>query len=77
MIRQLDLKKPPSIAESIDWARTLLLIGADDIDRETFESSMSILVKHRSDIDLVAERVSVKLEGDGVPGFTPPGSSRS
>src|SRR5215468_8764625 len=63
MVRQLDLKKPPSIAESIDWARTLLLIGADDIDRETFESSMSILVKHRSDIDLVAERVSVKLEG--------------
>ncbi len=61
MIRALDLKKPPSIAESIDWARTLLLIGSDDIDRETFESSMSILVKHRSDIDLVAERVSVKL----------------
>ena len=73
MIRQLDLKKPPSIAESIDWARTLLLIGADDIDRETFESSMSILVKHRSDIDLVAERVSVKLEGNGVTGgLTPP-----
>jgi MoxR-like ATPase len=61
MVRQLDLKKPPSIAESIDWARTLLLIGADDIDRETFQSSMSIIVKHRSDIDLVAERVSVKL----------------
>jgi MoxR-like ATPase len=76
MIRALDLKKPPSIAESIDWARTLLLIGADDIDRETFEQSMSILVKHRSDIDLVAERVSVKLEGNGVTGgLTPPGSS--
>jgi MoxR-like ATPase len=78
MIRALDLKKPPSIAESIDWARTLLLIGADDIDRETFEQSMSILVKHRSDIDLVAERVSVKLEADGVPGgLTPPGSPGS
>jgi MoxR-like ATPase len=78
MVRQLDLKKPPSIAESIDWARTLLLIGADDIDRETFEQSMSILVKHRSDIDLVAERVSVKLEGDGVTGgLTPPRSSGS
>jgi MoxR-like ATPase len=80
MIRALDLKKPPSIAESIDWARTLLLVGADDIDRETFESSMSILVKHRSDIDLVAERVSVKLEGDGVTGGItgpPPGSSGS
>jgi MoxR-like ATPase len=78
MIRQLDLKKPPSIAESIDWARTLLLIGADDIDRDTFESSMSILVKHRSDIDLVAERVAVKLaEGsEAAPGspHTPAGS---
>jgi hypothetical protein len=66
MVRQLDLKKPPSIAESIDWARTLLLIGAGDIDRETFEQSMSIIVKHRSDIDLVAERVAVKL-GDATP----------
>ncbi|MGH2923074.1 MAG: AAA family ATPase, partial [Solirubrobacterales bacterium] len=61
MVRALDLKKPPSIAESIDWARTLLLIGAEDIDRETFESTISIIVKHRSDIDLVAERVAVKL----------------
>jgi len=61
MVRQLDLKKPPSIAESIDWARTLLLMGADDIDRETFERSISILVKHRTDIDLVSERVGVKL----------------
>jgi MoxR-like ATPase len=61
MVRALDLKKPPSIAESIDWARTLLLMGAEDIDRETFERSMSIIVKHRTDIDLVAERVGVKL----------------
>ena len=61
MVRQLDLKKPPSIAESIDWARTLLLMGADDIDRETFERSISILVKHRTDIDVVSERVGVKL----------------
>jgi MoxR-like ATPase len=76
LIRQLDLKKPPSIAESIDWARTLLLIGSDDIDRTTFEQSMSILVKHRSDIDLVAERVAVKLGGDGVPGGITPPSSR-
>jgi MoxR-like ATPase len=61
MIRSLDLKKPPSIAESIDWARTLLLMGAEDIDRRVFEQSMSIIVKHRTDIDLVAERVGVKL----------------
>jgi MoxR-like ATPase len=61
MVRSLDLKKPPSIAESIDWARTLLLMGAEDIDQETFTQSMSIIVKHRTDIDLVAERVGVKL----------------
>jgi MoxR-like ATPase len=61
MVRALDLKKPPSIAESIDWARTLLLMGAEDIDQETFTQSMSIIVKHRTDIDLVAERVGVKL----------------
>src|SRR3954463_700146 len=61
MVRALDLKKPPSIAESIDWARTLLLMGSEDIDKDTFDQSMSILVKHRTDIDLVAERVGVKL----------------
>jgi MoxR-like ATPase len=63
MVRALDLKKPPSIAETIDWARTLLLMGAEDIDRETFQQSMSIIVKHRTDIDLVAERVGMKLPG--------------
>jgi MoxR-like ATPase len=61
MIRDLDLKKPPSIAESIDWARALLLLGAEDIDRETFTQTMSIIVKHRTDIDLVADRVGVRL----------------
>ena len=61
MVRQLDLKKPPSIAESIDWARALLLLGADDIDSDTFTQTMSIIVKHRTDIDLVAERVGVRL----------------
>jgi MoxR-like ATPase len=60
-IRSLDLKKPPSIAESIDWARALLLLGADDVDGETFRDTMSIIVKHRTDLDIVAERVGVRL----------------
>ena len=63
MVRELDLKKPPSIAESIDWARALLLLGADDIDSETFRKTMSIIVKHRTDLDLVAERVGMRLSG--------------
>jgi MoxR-like ATPase len=61
MVRDLDLKKPPSIAESIDWARALLLLGATDIDDTTFRETMSVIVKHRTDLDLVAERVGVKL----------------
>jgi MoxR-like ATPase len=63
MVRQLDLKKPPSIAESIDWARALILLGADDIDQSVLERTMNIIVKHRTDLDVVAERVGVKLTG--------------
>jgi MoxR-like ATPase len=63
MVRALDLKKPPSIAESIDWARALMLLGAEDIDRSVLERTMSIIVKHRTDLDVVAERVGVKLDG--------------
>ncbi|HWD70091.1 MAG TPA: MoxR family ATPase [Solirubrobacteraceae bacterium] len=62
MVRELDLKKPPSIAESIDWARALLLLGASDIDQQTFRETISVIVKHRTDLDTVAERVGVKLE---------------
>ena len=61
-IRELDLKKPPSIAESIDWARALLLLGATDIDRGTFEETMSVILKHRTDLDTVASRVGVMLD---------------
>jgi len=60
-VRELDLKKPPSIAESIDWARALMLLGASDIDQTTFKDTMSVIVKHRTDLDTVAERVGVKL----------------
>jgi MoxR-like ATPase len=63
-VRDLDLKKPPSIAESIDWARTLLLLGATDIDQQMFEQTMSVILKHRTDLDTVASRVGVVLERD-------------
>jgi MoxR-like ATPase len=61
-VRELDLKKPPSIAESIDWARALLLLGAEAIDESTFRETMSVIVKHRTDLDTVAARVGVKLD---------------
>jgi MoxR-like ATPase len=65
MVRSLDLKKPPSIAESIDWARTLLLLGASDIDNATLARTMSVIVKHRTDMDVVSERLGLKAEGAG------------
>jgi MoxR-like ATPase len=71
MVRELDLKKPPSIAESIDWARALLLLGVDDIDEQTFTDTMSVIVKHRTDMDLVAERVGVKLGASTGVGAAP------
>ena len=61
MVRGLDLKKPPSIAESIDWARALLLLGVQDIDAKVFNETMSVIVKHRTDMDLVSERVGLRL----------------
>ena len=65
-VRDLDLKKPPSIAESIDWARALLLLGAQDIDGKVFNETLSVIVKHRTDLDTVAARVGVRLaEGAG------------
>jgi MoxR-like ATPase len=66
-VRELDLKKPPSIAESIDWARALLLLGSRDIDERTFRDTMSVIVKHRTDLDTVAERVGVKLGEPAAP----------
>ncbi len=66
LVRGLDLKKPPSIAESIDWARALLLLGAQEIDRSVLERTMNIIVKHRTDLDVVAERVGVRLGDDAV-----------
>ena len=58
-IRELDVKKPPSIAESIDWARALLLLGAEEIDPETLRATLSVIVKHRTDLDVVAARLGL------------------
>src|ERR671919_200469 len=49
-IRQLELKKPPSVSESIDWARTLLLLGVDQVDAATATGTANILLKYQSDI---------------------------
>ena len=50
-IRQLDLKKHPSVSETLDWARTLVLLGIDKVDAQTATETVNILLKYRTDID--------------------------
>ena len=49
-IRNLELKKSPSVSETLDWARTLMLLGVNQIDAETARSTINILLKYQSDI---------------------------
>jgi len=49
-LRQLDLKKPPSISETIDWARTLLHLGAGSLDPAVVDDTLHLLLKHQRDI---------------------------
>jgi len=50
-VRQLDLRKAPSVSETIDWARTLVLLGVEHVDAETATETANILLKYRSDIE--------------------------
>ena len=52
-IRQLDLKKAPSVSETIDWARTLLLMHATELEPELVRATLNVLLKFQSDIELV------------------------
>jgi MoxR-like ATPase len=59
-IRQLELKKAPSVSETIDWARTLVLLGVDQIDAETATNTVNILLKYQSDIAKVVKELAVE-----------------
>jgi MoxR-like ATPase len=50
-IRQIPLRKAPSVSESIDWARTLLALGIDEVDASVTTETMNVLLKYQSDID--------------------------
>ena len=52
-IREFDLKKPPSVSETLDWARTLLLLGLDRVDGDVTRDTLSLLLKYQQDIDKV------------------------
>jgi MoxR-like ATPase len=50
-IRALDLKKPPSVSETLDWARSLLLLGVETIDGALVQQTLSLLLKYQQDIE--------------------------
>jgi MoxR-like ATPase len=62
-IRALDLKKAPSISETIDWARTLLFLGRNEIGPETLGETLHVLLKYQSDLTKARKELGV----DGPP----------
>lgn len=58
-IRDLDLKKAPSISESIDWAHTLLALGAESLDPDVVSSTLGVVLKHVDDQEIA--RAELKL----------------
>src|SRR5438046_2056763 len=58
-IRTLELKKHPSVSETIDWARTLVLLGVDNIDAEQAKETLHILLKYQTDIAKASKELSV------------------
>jgi len=52
-LRQLGLYKPPGVAETIDWARSLAALGVDAIDERAVLRTLGVAVKHREDVERV------------------------
>ncbi len=61
-IRGLDLKKTPSISETLDWARALLILNADSLDSELVSDTLNIILKHQGDIHKAQSELDVLLK---------------
>ncbi|MGB7861716.1 MAG: MoxR family ATPase [Acidimicrobiia bacterium] len=57
-IRSLDLKKSPSVSETIDWARTLLALSVDDVDESVLGDTLHVLLKYQADIEKAAKELT-------------------
>jgi MoxR-like ATPase len=49
-LRAMDLKKSPSVSETLDWAKALVMLNADHLDKHTLETTLTVLLKHESDV---------------------------
>jgi MoxR-like ATPase len=57
-VRDLDLKKAPSVSETLDWARTLVLLGIGNIDTNVAVSTLNVLLKYQSDIEKATKELA-------------------
>jgi MoxR-like ATPase len=57
VLRGLELRKAPSVAETIDWGRTLLALGMDTLDADAVRATLGVVLKHRSDADRAAREL--------------------
>jgi MoxR-like ATPase len=62
-LRELDLAKPPGVAETIDWVQTLDFLGATDLDQAAAEDTLGAVVKERDDLDLVRDNLAEITSG--------------
>src|SRR5580693_6776101 len=59
VLRGTDLRKPPSIAESLDWAATLMALGADEVTDDVTRQTLSVLLKYERDIDTALAELQI------------------
>ena len=59
-LRDLDLKKAPSIAESVDWARTLIALEIGDLDERAVSDTLGVVLKHASDQDRAVRELKLR-----------------
>ena len=56
-LRLMDLKKSPSVSETLDWARTLVILGRDELGEELVVETLHILLKYQSDIEKATREI--------------------
>ena len=77
-LRELDLAKPPGVAETIDWVNTLTVLGETDLDARSADDTLGAVVKERDDLELVRENLEKSsLVADTAPSLTPASSTSS
>lgn len=71
-IRQLDLRKAPSIGETLDWAQSLVVLNAKDLSKDLIESTISVIAKHDRDAEKMLDHLGVNAADTKHLGQTEP-----